>query len=116
MMNSKTKPLAVQLGLAAFLLYLIKPNWLDNSLIGLAVVVSTLLFTSMVVLGILIKTIKPALFPISRTSIVEKIFGAGLLILVSIKLEEVFAVYSGITLGVLLFVFAIIFQRKKAVL
>lgn len=112
-MNSKNKPLGVQLGLAAFLLYLIKPNWLDNSLLSLLLVVITLIFTTKSVLAVLIKTIKPSLYRIANDSVVMNTLGAVLLIIVSIKLQDVFSVYAGIVLGMALFVFALVFQRKK---
>jgi hypothetical protein len=112
-MNSKTKPFALRLGVAVFLLYLIKPHWFDHSLIGLILVASTVFLTTICVLSLLIKTIKPALFPISGTEVARDFLGSGLLILISIKLGDVFPVYTGIALGMLLFAFAWIFQRDR---
>jgi hypothetical protein len=112
-MNSAPKSLSLQLGMAALVLYLIKPHWFDNSLIGLIHVVSTVWVTTIGVLGLLIKTLKPSLYSISGAAVVRHFLGTVLLAVVSIKVQEVFPVYVGMVLGMVLFAFSILFQRKK---
>ena len=112
-METKSSSSAVKLGFAALILYILKPTWFDSSLLGLIVIAATVILTTTCILALCISRFKPSLFPITSEALFRNTGAAVLFALVSIKLEEVFPIYAGLVLGLVLFAAAMLFPRKK---